>query len=78
MGNPKLRGGDHYPRDPGAAIANPANGILTRIQGDYVHEARQSLGPPTAAGPKHVEVVIEAGDAGTVRVLFGRKEARHR
>jgi len=77
MGNPRLRVGDYYPRDPYAGITNPANGILARIPGDYVTDAKVSLAPPTAAGPSHAEVVIEAGDAGTVRVFFERRQARH-
>ena len=39
--------------------------------------ARQTLGPAAADGLAHAEVVIDAGEAGTVRIFFERKLARH-
>lgn len=71
MGNPKLRGGDHYPRDPGAAIANPANGILTRVQGDcWASGGGDSVFVSTRTRNLHGRAIDIAGTRGALAALL--------
>ncbi|AOY90409.1 hypothetical protein BKK79_20135 [Cupriavidus sp. USMAA2-4] len=77
MGNPKLRPVDKSDSDSRGPSINPANGVLAYIPGDYVHVARQTLGPADSDNRTHAEVVIEAGNFGTVRIFFERKLSRH-
>ena len=38
-----------------------------------MHRAQQTLGPADSDSRTHAEVVIEAGDFGTVRIFFEQK-----
>jgi hypothetical protein len=79
MGNSKLAGGCHLPREDSEPdpAALGANGILGRVQGDHIAPGLQSLGPATATAPSHHEVLIDAGHLGTVRLFIEKKLARH-
>lgn len=52
------------------------NGILERVGGQYVAEAIQTLPPAVTAEDRDYEVVIDAGHAGTVRLLFRKQKAK--
>lgn len=53
------------------------NGILAQVAGEYVSRATKTLPPAGAAEDRVYEVVIEAGNAGIVRMLAKRQQAKH-
>ncbi|PLP96463.1 hypothetical protein CYJ10_32165 [Cupriavidus pauculus] len=68
----------HLPEEvSGQPAATGANGILGRIQGQYVAEATNRLPPAGAATDEHLEIELDAGPAGRVRFFAERKQARH-
>lgn len=80
MGNNRLAAKCHL---PGATSNQPAalgaNGILGRIQGQYVSAAILALPPAATSTEVHVEVETDAGPDGRVRFFAERKQAkRHR
>ncbi|MBB3006063.1 hypothetical protein [Cupriavidus alkaliphilus] len=78
MGNSKLAAGCHLPgagSEPSPAAG--ANGILGRVQGNYIAAGLQTLGPATATAPSHHKLLIDAGYLGTVRLFVEKKLARH-
>ncbi|WP_116324727.1 hypothetical protein [Cupriavidus taiwanensis] len=78
MGNSKLAAGCHLPgAGPEPSPAAGANGILGRVQGNYIAAGLQTLEPATAAAPNHHEVLIDAGHLRTVRLFIEKKLARH-
>ena len=78
MGNNRLAAQCHLPGDtPNPPPAPGANGILGRIQGQYVSAALNQLPPAASSTAKHQEVDIDAGPNGRVRFFAEKKEARH-
>ncbi|CAM4226387.1 hypothetical protein GCM10027287_17710 [Bordetella muralis] len=53
------------------------NGILAKVPGEYLDEARQSLPPVDLAEDRIYEAVVAAGHLGPIRVQFRRHKARH-
>ncbi|CAG9172984.1 hypothetical protein CURE108131_21135 [Cupriavidus respiraculi] len=76
MGNSKLANGCQAASGTDAPAAPSLNGILAQVPGDYVAAASLTLAPPTAAGPLHQEVEVDAGHVGRVRLFFEQKVAR--
>lgn len=78
MGNSKAAAGCHLPT---AGEKLPAsgqeNGILSRVRGDYVAQALQSLPAPTRDGAAEHQVVLDAGPVGRIRLFIARKLVRH-
>ena len=52
------------------------NGILERVQGQYVAQAALTLPPAATAEDRDYTVKIDAGHAGLVRITFRRQKAR--
>lgn len=57
--------------------ADPENGILASVPGQYVAEATQLLPPADTAEDRDYEVEIDAGHVGRVRIYARRQKARH-
>lgn len=53
------------------------NGILSQVSGEYVAHAAQTLPNPATAQDLSPSAAIDAGPAGTVRIFYERKQARH-
>jgi len=53
------------------------NGILRQVPGDYIAQALEVLPPPASAPEEKMEVVIEAGHLGPVKIFAERHQARH-
>lgn len=52
------------------------NGILEHVGDQYVAQAILSLPPAVTAEDREYEVVVDAGHAGTVRLLFRKQKAK--
>lgn len=62
MGNSRPAAKCHPPGESsGQPAATGANGILGRIQGQYVAEATSRLPPAATTTDEHVEIELEAG-----------------
>ena len=78
MGNNRLAAKCHLPGETSRQASAPgANGILGRIQGQYVSAAILALPPAASCAEAHVEVDMDAGPDGRVRFFAEKKQARH-
>ena len=78
MGNSRLAAKCHLSRDIASQPpASGANGILGRIQGQYIAEATNLLPPAATSTATHQEIDLDAGPAGRVRFFAERKQAKH-
>lgn len=78
MGNSHLASKCHLRGDsPNEPPVPGANGILARIPGQYVSAVVNLLPPAASTQELHQEVVMDAGDAGTVRFFAKLMRARH-
>jgi len=78
MGNSRLAAKCHLPGKASAQPAAPgANGILGRIQGQYVAEATKLLPPAGTSTDEHLEIELDAGPAGRVRFFAEKKRTKH-
>ncbi|MWL91536.1 hypothetical protein GA566_29420 [Cupriavidus sp. SW-Y-13] len=78
MGNSRLAASCHLRGDSSSQPATVgANGILGRIEGQYVSTAIRQLPPAATAIQEHLDVEIDAGADGRVRFFAERKTARH-
>ena len=78
MGNKRLAAKRHLQGVTTNEPASPgANGILGRIQGQYVSAAILALPPVTSSPEEHVQVDMDAGPDGRVRFFAEKKTAKH-
>lgn len=78
MRNNRLAAKCHLPAETSNRPPTPgANGILGRIQGQYVSAALNLLPHAASSAAKHQEVDIDAGPDGRVRFSAEKMEARH-
>ena len=78
MGNNRLAARCQLPGETSNQPSAPgANGILGRIQGQYVSAAILALPPAASSSEAHVEVDMDAGPDGRVRFFAEKKLARH-
>jgi len=78
MGNNRLASKCHLSGDtPNLSPAPGANGILGRIQAQYVAAALNLLPPAAASTEQHQEIDVDAGPEGRVRFFAEKKEAKH-
>lgn len=78
MGNSRLASKCHMPSDePSLAPSPGANGILERVQGQYIAHALRLLPPAASSVTGHQETEIDAGPAGRVRIFFEKQRVRH-
>ncbi len=77
MGNNRLATKCHMPGATSNQPAAPgANGILGRIQGQYVSAAILALPPAATSSEEHLEVDMDAGPDGRVRFFAEKKQAK--
>lgn len=70
MGNSHLAARCHLPGETSSNPSAPgANGILGRIQGEYVSAAILTLPPAASSVKAHLEVEMDAGPNGRVRLF---------
>lgn len=78
MGNNRLAANCHLPGHATNEPAAPgANGILGRIQAQYVSAAILALPAVTSAPEEHVQIDMDAGPDGRVRFFAEKKHAKH-
>lgn len=78
MGNNRLAAKCHLSGEAQSQTSAPgANGILGRIQGEYVSAAILALPPAASTSEQHREIDIDAGPDGRVRFFAERKKTNH-
>lgn len=78
MGNSYLASRCHLPEAPSHSLPSPgAEGVLGRVQGQYIASALELLPDAGTTAEIHQEVEIDAGPAGKVRIFIERKRVRH-
>ncbi|WP_066739121.1 hypothetical protein [Cupriavidus sp. D384] len=78
MGNSRLAANCQLPgQATGKPVLAGANGILGRIQGQYVAAATNLLPPAATATDARMEVDLDAGPDGRVRFFAEKKQVKH-
>lgn len=78
MGNSRLAANCQLPRQAtGKPVVPGANGILGRIQGQYVAAATNLLPLAATTPDTRMEVDLDAGPDGRVRFLAEKKQVKH-